>query len=72
MLLPGVVVKTKLNPEKKRFADELKKAKIEVDGGVNIKNVEALKSFGADILVAGNAVFKSESPKKMIDSLHNA
>ena len=48
------------------------KAKIEVDGGVNIKNVEALKSFGADILVAGNAIFKSESPKKMIDSLHNA
>ena len=48
------------------------KAKIEVDGGVNIKNIEALKSFGADILVAGNAVFKSESPKKMIDSLHDA
>ena len=48
------------------------KAKIEVDGGVNIKNIEALKSFGADILVAGNAVFKSESPKKMIDSLNDA
>ena len=48
------------------------KAKIEVDGGVNIKNIEALKSYGADILVAGNAVFKSESPKKMIDSLHDA
>ena len=48
------------------------KAKIEDDGGVNIKNIEALKSFGADILVAGNAVFKSESPKKMIDSLHDA
>ena len=62
----------KIKELKQLISETNSKAKIEVDGGVNIKNVEALKSFGADILVAGNAIFKSESPKKMIDSLHNA
>ena len=62
----------KIKELKQLISETSSKAKIEVDGGVNIKNIEALKSFGADILVAGNAVFKSESPKKMIDSLHDA
>ena len=62
----------KIKELKQLISETNSKAKIEVDGGVNIKNVEALKSFGADVLVAGNAIFKSESPKKMIDSLHNA
>lgn len=62
----------KIKELKQLISETNSKAKIEVDGGVNIKNIEALKSFGADILVAGNAVFKSESPKKMIDSLHDA
>ena len=62
----------KIKELKQLIFETKSKAKIEVDGGVNIKNIEALKSFGADILVAGNAVFKSESPKKMIDSLHDA
>ena len=50
----------KIKELKQLISETNSKAKIEVDGGVNIKNVEALKSFGADILVAGNAVFKSE------------
>ena len=62
----------KIKELKQLISETNSKAKIEVDGGVNIKNIEALKSYGADILVAGNAVFKSESPKKMIDSLHDA
>lgn len=62
----------KIKELKQLISETNSKAKIEIDGGVNIENIEALKSFGADILVAGNAVFKSESPKKMIDSLHNA
>ena len=33
------------------------KADIEVDGGVNLSNVETLLSAGANIIVAGNAVF---------------
>ena len=39
---------------------------IEVDGGVNIQNAAALFEAGADVLVAGNAVFKSENPEETI------
>jgi len=42
---------------------------IEVDGGVNIENAKKLIEDGADILVAGSSVFKSEDPKKTIKKL---
>ena len=42
---------------------------IEVDGGVNIENAKKLIGVGADILVAGSSVFKSEDPKKTIKKL---
>lgn len=35
---------------------------IEVDGGVNTDNAAKLYEVGADVLVAGNAVFKSTDP----------
>lgn len=38
------------------------KALIEVDGGVNLETGKLLKDAGADILVAGNFVFKSDDP----------
>lgn len=44
---------------------------IEVDGGVNTQNAATLYEAGADILVAGNAVFKSEDPEETIHSLKN-
>ena len=46
------------------------KALIEVDGGVNDKTGEQLRDAGADILVAGNYVFKAENPLEAIHSLH--
>ena len=36
------------------------KCEIEVDGGVDASNCKALKEAGADILVAGSSIFKSE------------
>ena len=39
---------------------------IEVDGGVNTGNAPRLYEAGADVLVAGNAVFKSEDPAETI------
>ena len=44
---------------------------IEVDGGVNTQNAAALFEAGADILVAGNAVFKSDDPEGTIHLLKN-
>ena len=44
---------------------------IEVDGGVDINNARKLIDCGADVLVAGNAVFKAENPTEMIHQLKN-
>lgn len=40
---------------------------IEVDGGVTTKNCTLLKEAGADVLVAGSAVFGAEDPYKAIE-----
>ncbi|MCL4103797.1 UNVERIFIED_CONTAM: hypothetical protein GTU68_029114 [Idotea baltica] len=45
---------------------------IEVDGGVNKNNASRLFEAGADVLVAGSAVFKAESPTAMISTIKNA
>lgn len=44
-------------------------ALIEVDGGVNADNMADIIKAGADAVVAGNAVFKAESPEEMIHRL---
>jgi len=43
--------------------------KIEVDGGVSPANAKALIDAGAEILVAGSAVFKSDDPASVISSI---
>ena len=45
--------------------------KIEIDGGVNSQNAPKLIEAGADVLVAGSFVFKSENPGQTISNLKN-
>lgn len=42
---------------------------IEIDGGVGLQNAESLLQAGANFLVAGSAVFKSENPTETIDKM---
>ena len=42
---------------------------IQVDGGINPENAPSVISAGANILVAGSSVFKSDDRKKTIESL---
>lgn len=44
-------------------------ALIEIDGGVTLENAAALIAAGADVLVAGNTVFKSADPVHTIQQL---
>ncbi len=44
-------------------------AKIEIDGGVGLQNAEKILEAGADVLVAGSSVFKSENPTQTISRL---
>ena len=45
------------------------KALIEIDGGVNSENAKKLSEQGADVLVAGSFVFKSDNPTNTINNL---
>jgi ribulose-phosphate 3-epimerase len=42
---------------------------IEIDGGVSAANSNALAEAGAEILVAGSAVFKAEDPAAVIQQM---
>ena len=42
---------------------------IEVDGGVTLENAKDILAAGADVLVAGNSIFKSADPKAAIAQL---
>ena len=44
---------------------------IEVDGGVSPANAKALTEAGAEILVAGSAVFLAEDPATVISAMKN-
>ena len=65
--IPSVIEKAKVLKElcEKRNPNCL----IEVDGGVNDKNVAELKAAGVDIVVAGSYVYGSEDYSKAIKSL---
>ena len=46
--------------------------KIQVDGGINKQTAALVKAAGANVLVAGSAVFNAPDPKAAIESLRNA
>ena len=54
---------------KKIIIENDSKAKVEVDGGINLENAKQIIEAGADILVAGNAVFGSKNPSEVITEL---
>ncbi len=60
--------------EKARMASEFRKKtgsvfEIEVDGGVCPANIQKVKQAGADIAVAGSAVFKAADPHSAVMSM---
>lgn len=54
---------------KKEISRRCLNVEIEVDGGVSPLNSKALADSGADILVAGTAVFRAEHPAEVIASM---
>jgi ribulose-phosphate 3-epimerase len=59
--IPSVIKKSK---ELKKLINKINpNCKIEVDGGVNDKNIDNLKKAGVDIVVAGSYVFNNNTYK---------
>ena len=65
--IPSVVEKAKRLKE--LIEKRNPKCLIEVDGGVNDRNIHDLKAAGVDVAVAGSYVFKHENLKEAIESL---
>ena len=59
----------KIKQLRQRIDENNLSVKIEVDGGVNLKNAKAIIDAGAHVLVAGNTVFNSADPKSTIAAL---
>ena len=62
--------------DKLRYVREQIKARglktlVEIDGGVNVENAHELFEAGADVLVAGSAVFKAADPEQTIHQMLN-
>lgn len=68
--IPSVLEKIKLLRETIDRCN--KEIDLEVDGGVKAENVKAIKAAGANVLVAGSAVFNSKDYKKTIKMLRDA
>lgn len=58
--------------EVKEMAKDNKDLLIEVDGGVDVNNAEAIKNAGANVLVAGSAVFKDGKLEENIKAIREA
>jgi ribulose-phosphate 3-epimerase len=59
----------KIKQLRKMIDEQSLKVKIEVDGGVTLNNAKSIIDAGADVLVAGNTVFKSADPIATIAAL---
>ena len=59
----------KIRKLRKLIAKKDSSALIEIDGGVNSLNAPQLVEYGADVLVAGSFVFRSENPIQTIADL---
>ena len=59
----------KVKALKSLITEKRSSALIEIDGGVSTANATELIAAGADVLVAGSFIFKSEDPKATIKSL---
>ena len=44
--------------------------RLEIDGGVNTQNIKAIAQAGADMFVAGSAIFNAPNYKTIIDQMH--
>jgi len=60
---------TKIKQLRKMIDERSLDVKIEIDGGVTLANAKSILDAGADVLVAGNTVFKAPDPIAMIAAL---
>ncbi|WP_294883603.1 ribulose-phosphate 3-epimerase [uncultured Gilliamella sp.] len=61
----------KLQQVKQRIIDSGKNIRLEIDGGVKVDNIAEIAKAGADMFVAGSAIFGQPDYKTVIDAMRN-
>ena len=59
----------KLQQVKQRIVDSGRNIRLEIDGGVKIDNIAEIARAGADMFVAGSAIFSQPDYKTVIDAM---
>ena len=59
----------KLRQLRKMIEESGRDIDLQIDGGVTAENVEEIKAAGANVIVAGSAVFKAENRREIIAAL---
>ncbi len=65
--IPGTL--DKLREARKRIDQSGRNIRLEVDGGVKTDNIREIAEAGADMFVAGSAIFKTDDYKTTIDQM---
>ncbi len=61
----------KLRSIRSRINESGRNIRLEVDGGVKVNNIKEIAEAGADMFVAGSAIFDSEDYGQVIDSMRS-
>ncbi|MCX2758795.1 ribulose-phosphate 3-epimerase [Vibrio sp. Sgm 22] len=61
----------KLRSIRSRINESGRDIRLEVDGGVKVNNIKEIAEAGADMFVAGSAIFDSEDYGQVIDSMRS-
>ena len=67
--IPGTL--DKLRQARKLIDDSGYDIRLEIDGGVKVDNIREIKAAGADMFVAGSAIFSQPDYKKVIDEMRD-
>jgi len=67
--IPGTL--DKLREARKRIDESGYDIRLEIDGGVKVDNIREIKAAGADMFVAGSAIFNQPDYKKVIDDMRS-
>jgi len=60
----------KLRQVKKLIKESGRDIRLQVDGGVKVDNIKEIAEAGADMFVAGSAIFNTPDYKAVIDEMH--
>lgn len=62
----------KIRATRQRIAESGKAIRLEVDGGIKVDNIAAVKAAGADTFVAGSAIFSATNYQTVIEQMRQA